>query len=147
MSQVQADIRIEAPRARVWQTIMDPRRFDEWVSIHRQLHRADQGPPREGMKVEQTLCIRGAKFKVKWTLAECDNGTHAVWEGKGPMGSEARTVYDLVDEGGATRFDYVNEFKAPGGALGAVASKVLVGDVPEREANRSLERLKALLEN
>jgi carbon monoxide dehydrogenase subunit G len=146
MTRVETDIEIAAPRERVWETIMDPRRFGDWVSIHRELHKADDGPPREGMRVEQTLCIRGARFKVKWQLTECDGETHAVWEGKGPMGSDARTVYKLAGEDGRTRFRYVNEFRAPGGPLGAVASKVLVGGVPEREANRSLQTLKALLE-
>ena len=32
-------------------------------------------------------------------------------------------------------------------ALGAVASRALVGGVPEREANASLSRLKDLVEN
>ena len=41
---------------------------------------------------------------------------------------------------------FAGEFKAPGGLLGAAASRVVVGGVPEREAKRSLEALKALLE-
>jgi hypothetical protein len=48
---------------------------------------------------------------------------------------------------GGTRFAYENEFKPPGGIFGSAASKVLVGGVPEREAKRSLQRLKALLES
>jgi hypothetical protein len=64
------------------------------------------------------------------------------------MHSHARTVYDLEDDGaGGTRFHYTNEFKAPGGPLGAAASRVLVGGLPEREAHKSLQALKALLEN
>jgi hypothetical protein len=49
-------------------------------------------------------------------------------------------------DGGRTRFDYENEFKAPGGIIGAAASRVLVGGVPQREATRSLQQLKALIE-
>lgn len=147
MSLVEADIVIAAPPERVWATVLDPDRFEDWVTIHRRINKSDPGPPRCGMKVEQTLCIRGASFKVKWTLAECENHRHATWEGKGPVGSAARTTYDLSPDGnGGTRFHYTNEFRAPGGPLGAVASKVLVGGVPEREAERSLQRLKQLLE-
>lgn len=144
---VTADIEIGAPPSEVWQTVMDPDRMGEWVTIHRRINAADAGPPRKGMKMDQTLCLRGASFKVKWTLAKCEGGTHAVWEGKGPVGSSARTEYALSDDGnGGTRFHYVNEFKAPGGPLGKAASRVLVGGLPQREANRSLQRLKALLE-
>ncbi len=147
MSEVTADIDIAAPPERVWEFVMDPHRFGDWVSIHRKINDADDGPPHEGMHVEQTLCLRGANFKVKWTLAECDGPRLGVWEGKGPMHSHARTVYELKPDGnGGTHFHYVNEFKAPGGPLGAAASRVLVGGVPQREANNSLQKLKALLE-
>ena len=43
----------------------------------------------------------------------------AVWEGRGPVRSHARTEYHLTENGdGGTDFHYVNEFKAPGGPLG-----------------------------
>jgi carbon monoxide dehydrogenase subunit G len=145
---VVADIEIHAPPEKVWEVVMDPDRFGEWVTIHRKVNSADPGPPREGMKMEQTLCLRGASFKVKWTLEECADGTRAVWEGMGPMRSHARTEYVIrPNDDGGTRFHYVNEFKAPGGILGSTASRVLVGGLPEREARKSLERLKGLLEN
>jgi hypothetical protein len=71
----------------------------------------------------------------------------AEWEGKGPAHSRARTRYELTSEDGQhTLFDYTNEFTAPGGRLGVVASRVFVGGVSEREAHTSLTRLKALVE-
>ena len=71
----------------------------------------------------------------------------ATWEGRGPAHSYARTAYQLSDrDGGGTHFEYENEFKAPGGFLGTAASRVLVGGVPQREANRRSQQLKALLE-
>lgn len=146
MSRVETSIHIAAPPEEVWDVVMDPHRFADWVSIHRDLHHADDGPPAEGMKLDQTLSIRGAKFRVRWVLAECEPGTRAVWAGRGPMGSAARTVYTLEAEDGGTRFGYENEFHPPGGPLGAAASRVLVGGVPRREADRSLDRLKALVE-
>jgi hypothetical protein len=47
---------------------------------------------------------------------------------------------------GCTRFDYRNEFHPPLGPFGALASRALVGGMPEREAIHTLERLRALLE-
>jgi uncharacterized membrane protein len=97
--------------------------------------------------MNQTLCLRGANFKVNWTLTEADRPDRATWEGHGPAHSYARTSYGLSRiDGDRTRFSYENEFKAPGGFLGAAASRMLIGGVPEREARRSLERLKELLE-
>ncbi len=45
-----------------------------------------------------------------------------------------------------TVFEYTNEFHPPGGRLGNVASRFIVGATSEREATNSLARLKALLE-
>jgi uncharacterized protein YndB with AHSA1/START domain len=144
---VTASIEIDAPREQVYDAMLDPEHLDEWVTIHRRLNHRDEGPLRKGFEMDQTLHLRGANFKVHWTLTEADRPDRATWEGRGPAHSYARTSYRLqATDGGRTRFDYENEFKAPGGFLGAAASRVLIGGVPQREANRSLQRLKALLE-
>jgi uncharacterized membrane protein len=145
---VTASIEIDAPREKVYDLALDPARLDAWVTIHRRVNSHDDGKPHEGYEMNQTLCLRGANFKVSWTLTEADRPDRATWEGRGPAHSYARTSYGLRElDGGRTRFDYENEFKAPGGFLGAAASRMLIGGVPEREAKRSLQRLKALLEN
>lgn len=146
MSEVRAAIDIAADPETVYDLMLDPGRLHEWVTIHRKVDRADSGEPREGFEMDQTLCLRHANFKVHWTLTEADRPRGATWEGKGPAGSYARTSYRLTPHGNGTHFEYENEFKAPGGFIGKAASAVLVGGVPQREANRSLQRLKALLE-
>jgi uncharacterized membrane protein len=144
---VRASIDIDAPREHVYDFVLDPAHLDEWVTIHRRINSRDAGPPREGYEMDQTLCLRGANYKVRWTLTEADRPDRATWEGRGPAHSHARTAYALHDmNGGGTRFEYENEFKAPGGFLGAAASRMLIGGVPEREARQSLEKLKNLLE-
>jgi uncharacterized protein YndB with AHSA1/START domain len=146
MTQVRAAIDIHAPPEQVYETVLDPSRLDEWVTIHRKLNHADDGPPATGFEMDQTLCLRGRNFNVHWTLTEAERPDHATWEGRGPARSYARTTYRLTPNGDGTRFEYENEFKPPGGIIGAAASRVIVGGVPQREANRSLQRLKALLE-
>ena len=147
MTLVTAAIDIDAPREEVFKTMLDPARLDEWVTIHRRVNDSDGGAPREGFEMNQTLCLRGANFKVKWKLTEFEPNVRATWEGRGPAHSYARTSYRLSDaDRNGTHFEYENEFKAPGGFLGKAASRVVVGGVPQREANRSLAALKKLLE-
>lgn len=146
MSQVTVRIDIDAPPEAVYDAMLDPQRLDQWVTIHKRVNRADDGPLHEGYTMEQTLVLRGAPFKVRWTLTDYDRPRTATWEGKGPGGSYARTTYRLAPDGNGTRFEYENEYKAPGGFLGAAASRALVGGTSEREARASLERLKQLLE-
>jgi len=147
MSLVHTAIEISAPPQRVWDVVMDPHRLGDWVTIHR---RVDRVPPRleRGSTFEQVLNLRGAPLHVMWTVVDVDPPRRAVWEGQGPAHSRASIVYELRPDGEhGTVFDYTNEFKPPGGPLGAVAGRVLVGGLSHREAQRSLQRLKQLVES
>jgi hypothetical protein len=123
---------------------MDPARLGEWVTIHRKLVRADEGPPHVGFTMDQRLHLRGVNLEVHWRLAVCRTEELAVWEGRGPAHSRARIEYRLQADDGGTRFDYRNEFHPPLGPIGAIVSRALVGGMPQREAARTLERLRAL---
>jgi len=141
MSEVISSIMIDAPPEKVWEVVMDPHRLAEWVTIHRKLNSASRD------EMDQTLHLRGVNFHVHWELERCEAPLHAIWKGRGPARSHAETEYRLTPiDGGGTRFAYRNEFKAPLGALGAVASRALVGGLPEREARESLRNLKSLIE-
>ena len=147
MSTVHAEIEIEAPPQRVWDTVMDPRRLKDWVTIHRAVSNISDEPLRRGSTMDQVLHMRGVSFHVHWTLTDVRSPRRAEWEGHGPAHSEARIRYELSGDGeGPTRFAYTNEFVPPGGRIGNVASRVIVGATSEREANHSLARLKALVE-
>jgi hypothetical protein len=125
---------------------MDPSKTLEWVTIAREVGETSGGAMKEGYKMDQKLCLRGVSFWVHWELKEIDAPWFARWEGKGPARSKAIIEDRLSEHDGGTRFDYRNEFKAPLGPLGAAASRVVTGGIPEKEANASLARLKAALE-
>lgn len=147
MSTVQVKTEINAPIERVWEVVMDPERLKDWVTIHRSLKDVSDTPLRKGAMMDQILHMRGVSFRVHWTLADMREPNHAEWEGRGPAHSTARIRYELSSNGeDKTAFDYTNEFTPPGGRLGHVASRVIVGAASEREAENSLQRLKTLLE-
>jgi uncharacterized protein YndB with AHSA1/START domain len=146
MSVVSVSTEIAVPPEQVWEMVMDPGRLDEWVTIHRKLLYADEGPPRVGYKMDQQLHLRGVNVEVHWQLVDCRPGERAVWQGRGPARSRARTEYLLNAVDGGTRFDYRNEFRAPLGPVGAGVSRALGGGM-QREAKRTLARLRAHLES
>lgn len=146
MSLVIASIDIAAPVQDVWDHVMNPALMRSWVTIVDRIERVDPGPIRPGFRMSQTLCLRGVHFKVHWTLEEVDAPRFARWEGKGPARSTAVTENRLSERDGRTHFDYRNEFGTPFGPLGAAASRVIVGGIPEKEANASLRRLREILE-
>jgi carbon monoxide dehydrogenase subunit G len=146
VSVVVANIDIAAPIDEVWDKIMDPACIREWVTIVDSIDYVDPGPVRPGFHMDQTLHLRGVRFKVRWTLTDLDAPRFARWEGSGPARSTAVTEDRLTSHDGHTRVDYRNEFHTPLGPLGAAASRVIVGGIPQKEANASLRRLKEILE-
>jgi uncharacterized protein YndB with AHSA1/START domain len=147
MSLVTASTWIAVAPAEVWKLIMDPHRLGDWVTIHRRLVHGDDGPPTVGFQMDQRIHLRGVSLEVHWTLVDVRREELAVWEGRGPARSSARTEYVLTPERNGTRFDYRNEFRTPLGPIGAVVSRALVGGMPQREARRTLERLRTHLES
>jgi uncharacterized protein YndB with AHSA1/START domain len=143
MSLVTASIQIPAAPAEVWKTVMDPASLEKWVTIHRKLLHADDGPVKAGYRMDQRIQMRGVSLDVHWKLVECHPCELAVWEGRGPARSRARSEYVMSEADGGTRFDYRNEFRPPLGPVGAIVSRALVGGMPEREAKRTLDRLAA----
>jgi uncharacterized membrane protein len=146
MSVVIASIDIRASIQEVWDYVMDPGYIREWVTILERVDYADPPPVRPGHRMDQILRLRGVPFKVRWQLKYMEEPTYARWEGTGPAGSTAVIEDRLGVRDDKTRFDYHNEFRTPLGPLGAAASKVIVGGIPEKEANASLRRLKEILE-
>lgn len=146
MTVVRTAIEIAVPPERVWEVVMDPHRLGDWVTIHRSVDDVPKLPLRSGATFEQRMQLRGAPLHVHWTVDDLDPPRRAVWSGRGPAHSRAEIVYALAPTDAGTRFEYANEFKPPGGPLGAVAGRVLVGGLSHREAERSLQRLKDLLE-
>jgi uncharacterized membrane protein len=147
MSLVHAKIDIDAPIQTVWETIMDPDRLGDWVTIHKSVKNVSESPLRKGSTMEQSMQIRGLTFKVHWTVVSINAPRAAEWEGGGPAHSRALIRYELASAGeGRTTFQYTNEFQTPGGRLGNVASRMIVGATSQREANDSLSRLKKLLD-
>ena len=147
MSTVAAEITIHAPIERVWETIMDPNRLGDWVTIHKSVENFPRPPLRRGATMDQAMSVRGVTFRVHWRLAAVTAPFEARWEGAGPAHSDAVIRYALSsDESDQTTFQYVNEFHPPGGRLGSVAGRFIVGATSEREAHHSLVRLKTLLE-
>jgi carbon monoxide dehydrogenase subunit G len=146
MSIVRSSVAIAAPPQTIWDVVMDPRRLHEWVTIHRELREHSGNPPREGSSMEQVLHLRGADIRVSWLLVECREPRYARWEGRGPARSSAHIEYRLTAIAEGTRFDYQNEFCPPLGAVGALASRTVMGQTPQREADRSLSALRELIE-
>lgn len=146
MTRLEREIQIDASREQVYGVLSDPDCLGEWVTIQEELEEAPDGDLKAGDTLRQRMKVAGRRFRLSWTVVEADPPSRLVWEGKGPMGSKAKAVYELSGNGaGGTCFSYLNQYQLPGGPVGKLAGRAVV-KASGREADRTLERLKALVE-
>ena len=84
---------------------------------------------------------------MHWTVVENEPCERVVWEGRGPVGSHARVVYEFGNSsnGDSTDFRYCNEYDLPGGPLGRIAGRG-VARVTQKELDATLQKLKRITE-
>src|SRR3954453_5444508 len=125
---------------------MDHKCLGEWVTIQDELLEAPAGDLETGDELVQRCKVAGQKFKLRWKVEQAERPRKTVWKGKGPLGSKARVTYDLAANNGATDFTYTNEYSLPGGPIGKIAGRAVVG-ASGAEADKTLKRLKKLIED
>jgi len=146
MSKLEREIEIDAPAEAVYDTLTDPDCLGEWVTVQDELEEAPSGNVEVGDTLVQRMKVAGQKFRIRWHVDEADRPTRIVWTGKGPMGTKAKATYEIRTNGGdGCVFVYTNEYDLPGGPVGKLAGSAIVG-ASGGEADRSLERLKKLIE-
>jgi uncharacterized protein YndB with AHSA1/START domain len=145
VTKLEREIHIDAPPERVYDVVCDPNCLGRWVTIQESLEQAPDGDLERGSRLVQRLKVAGQRFTVTWTVKAADRPSKIVWEGSGPLGTTASAVYTLERNADGTTFFYSNEYKLPGGPLGAAVGRGL-RRAGGREADRTLERLKNLIE-
>ena len=135
---VERTIEINAPPERVYDLVMDPRRLGDWVTIHAGLKDAPDGELRKGSELVQCLKLAGRRFDVHWEVVQAEKPKRVVWEGKGPVHSRAKVVYDL-DADGDGKLDLFfpgamvkeeRQFQCRDAATGALKWSVRMPDEP-----------------
>jgi carbon monoxide dehydrogenase subunit G len=145
VTKLEREIHIDAEPEAVYDTLMDPDCLGDWVTIQDELLQAPDGDLEQGSELVQRCKVAGQRFKLRWKVEKADRPRKTVWNGKGPLGSKARVTYDLAPNDGGTRFTYTNEYSLPGGPVGKLAGRAVVG-ASGVEADRTLKRLKKLIE-
>ena len=147
MSKLEREIHIDAPAEAVYDKLTDPDCLGEWVTVHDAMEEAPDRNVEPGDTLVQRMKVAGQKFRITWHVDEAQRPSRVVWTGKGPMGTKARATYEIESlNGDGCTFSYTNEYDLPGGPVGKVAGKAVIG-ASGGEADKSLERLKRLVEN
>ena len=147
MSKLEREIHIDAPAEVVYDKLTDPDCLGEWVTVHDEMEEAPDRNVEPGDTLVQRMKIAGQKVRITWHVDEAERPSRVVWTGRGPMGTKAKATYEIESlNGDGCTFSYTNEYDLPGGPAGKLAGKAIIG-ASGSEADKSLERLKKLIEN
>jgi carbon monoxide dehydrogenase subunit G len=146
VTKLERNIHIDAEPEEVYAKLMDPDCLGDWVTIQDELLEAPDGDLQQGSELVQRCKVAGQKFKLRWKVEQAERPSKTVWKGKGPFGSKAKVTYDLAANDGGTQFTYTNEYSLPGGPVGRIAGRAVVG-ASGAEADKTLKRLKKLIED
>ena len=143
---VEDGIDLPAAPEEVFELLLDVERLGDWVTAHRSISEPPQAPLAEGSTFRQKLRVGGVPFEVRWEVTRLERPRIVEWRGEGPGGSDALVRYSLAGDDSGTHFDYLNEFRLPGGRLTEFAGRAIGEKQARSEARQSLENLKGLLE-
>src|SRR5919112_4590591 len=102
VTKLEREIHIDASPEDVYAKLMDPDCLGDWVTIQDELLEAPSGDLEKGDTLVQRCKVAGQKFKLSWKVEQADRPSKAVWRGKGPMGTEAKVIYELAENDGGT---------------------------------------------
>ena len=112
MAQVTATVEFPAPPEKVWTTMSDPNRYEEWLTIH-QGWRSDLPATVEvGSQMTEIVSVMGMANKIEWTVDAYDPPKSLKISGTGmaavkvsftlsvqPLGDNARATIDAFFSG------------------------------------------------
>ena len=135
MSIVHTKIGIDAPIERVWETVMDPKRSRDWVTIHRESARCPTNRSVKGQRWSRSSTCAASRSECTGRWLTSASRTRAEWEGRGPAHSVPASVTSSRQTRTVRPFQYTNEFQCPAGVSEMSQARVIVGAASEREAN------------
>jgi len=122
----------------------DARRLPEWYAGIEQA-KPDDLFPEPGGKVDLVYKAAGVTFNLTQTALERDPGRGGVNQMEGMITGTNRMTF--APEGEGTRVTMRFEYEMPGGGVGKLIDRLVVERMNAQNLERSLERLKSLLES
>jgi carbon monoxide dehydrogenase subunit G len=146
MAQIRRDNEIRQPPAEVFAVLTDLDRLPDWATIVADTREVSDRPLRIGCTFRQRLRVLGQELETSWRVTDLDAPRTVAYEATGPAGSrlDMRQTVDPVADG--SRVSLEVDYDLPGGVIGEALDRAVVQSQNESEAERSLGRLRQLLE-
>jgi uncharacterized membrane protein len=143
MTKVERSILIVAPLESIVAIVDNPQRLPDWYAGIEQVE-PDDVFPEPGGKVDMVYKAAGVTFNITQTSLERVPGQSGVFQLEGMIAGKNRMT--LEPEGEGIRVTMAFDYEMPGGGLGKVVDKLLVERMNVQNLEKSLEKLKTLVE-
>jgi carbon monoxide dehydrogenase subunit G len=143
MTTLERSIVINATSEAINAIATDPSRLPEWYAGIQEV-KSDGKYPQVGGAVEAVYKAVGINFKIKMTSEEYVPGQSMRISMEGMITGSNRWVYQPEGEG--TRLTATFEYEMPGGGVGQAVNKLVVERMNAENLGKSLENLKAVVE-
>lgn len=146
-ARIETTVHIAAPPERVWATIVDTRRYAEWVVNTDEVVSASSDVADEGVRYEERNTVAGpVKGRSRWRVESVDPGRGTVHVGEGiAVARWMRLELTVEPDGSGTRYVHGFSYEPALGRLGPVVNSAL-GPLLARDMRRTAESLKELCE-
>jgi carbon monoxide dehydrogenase subunit G len=141
MGHIEATKNLTAAPDAVWATVVDPRTWDRWFTVHERWMEEPAEQLTQGTKLPAKIVMLGMANKIEWNIETVDAPSTLTLSGTGMAGVKAQFTFTLVPEGTGSKFTVAGDFE---GALikGALAKAVEKDGL--KQLDKSLEKLDAL---
>ncbi|WP_078283007.1 SRPBCC family protein [Mycobacteroides franklinii] len=143
MAKANVSKEIAAPQEKVWATISDPARFEEWLTVHTKWKEAPPAQLSKGATMSEILTIMGMANTITFTVDEFDAPSSTTFSGTGMAGAKISfrlTVEPHGDDASIATVDaeFISQMMV--GAIGGAIERAST-----KELNESLDKLAALV--
>jgi uncharacterized protein YndB with AHSA1/START domain len=141
MGHIEATKDLAASPDAVWATVVDPRTWDKWFTVHERWMEEPAEQLTQGAKLPAKIVMLGMANKIEWNIETVDAPNTLTLSGTGMAGVKAQFTFTLVPDGTGSKFTVAGDFE---GALikGALAKAVEKDGL--KQLDKSLEQLGAL---
>jgi uncharacterized protein YndB with AHSA1/START domain len=141
--QINTTTEIPASPEAVWETISDPRSYEQWMTVHSKWK--SEVPERfsQGATATEVVSMMGMPNTIVWTVEEFEDGSRLKISGTGMAGVKVSFDFSVAPDGdGGCKASAGSEFEGQviTGALGKAIEKEGLRNLEE-----SLQKLSALV--
>ena len=144
MATIHKTIDINVPAEKVFELLIDPKRFPEYAPGVASVEDIRQSEQHIGDSFRVTYSVLGLHFPMTFTATEYEQPTRLSTRFEGSM--KGTWTWLLEPRGNSTHITAALEYEMTGGILGKAINTVLVERMNEKNAERLLENLKLVSE-